>query len=186
MTDHRTLSTQHKSLNAMTVNINGLSKHSYEIVRQYMVTNSVQISCVTQTKKQNPEVPDSSGYLTIPNNSSSNPGQSGGVLLALDVNIKPSVFKLEIETQHSTWAICNVSRKIILVWGVYCRPNSIEEMKRVLYEIRSAIKKRKRFRHVQFSSPWQLQCKAPKLGRQKQCSRGNFERFPTTRRTHSS
>ena len=144
MTDHRTLSTQDKSLKATTVNINGLSKHSYEIVHQYMVTNSVQISCVTETKKQNTEVPDFPGYLTIPNNSSSNPGQSGGVLLALNVNIKPSVFKLEIEIQqHSTWAICNVSRKSILVGGVYCRPNSIEEMKRGLYEIRSAIKKGK-------------------------------------------
>ena len=108
-----------------------------------MVTNSAQISCVTETKKQNTEVPDFPGNLTIPNNSSSNPGQSGGVLLALDVNIKPSVFKLEIEIQHSTWAICMVSRKSILVRGVYCRPNSIEEMKRDLYEIRSAIKKGK-------------------------------------------
>ena len=160
MTDHRTLSTQHKSLKAMTVNINGLSKHSYEIVHQYMITNSVQISCFTETKKQNTEVPDFPGYLTIPNNSSSNPGLSGGVLLALDVNIKPSVLKLEIEIQHYTWAICNVSRKSILVGGVYCRPNSIEEMKRVLYEIRLAIK-RKRFGRVQFSSPWRLQCKAP-------------------------
>ena len=70
--------------------MNGLSKHSYEIVHQYMLTNSVQI-CVTE-KKQNTKVPDFPGYLTIPNNSSSNPGQSGGVLLALDVNIKPSVF----------------------------------------------------------------------------------------------
>ena len=143
MTDHRTLSTQHKSLKATTVNINAFSKHSYEIVHQYMVTNSVQISCVTETKKQNTEVHDFPGYLTLPNNSSSNPGQSGGVLLALEVNIKPSVFKLEIEIQHSTWAICNVSRKSILVGGVYCRPYSIEEMKRVLYEIRSAIKKEK-------------------------------------------
>ena len=132
MTDHRTLSTQHKSLKAMTVYTNGLSKHSYEIVHQYTVTNSVQISCVTETKKQNTEVPDFPEYLTIPNNSSSNPGQSGGVLLALDVSIKPSVFKLEIEIQHFTWAICNVSRKSILVGGVYCRPNSIKEMKRVL------------------------------------------------------
>ena len=114
MTDHRTLSTQHKSLKATTVNINGLSKHYYEIVHQYMVTNSVQISCVTETKKQNTEVPDFPGYLTIPNNSSSNPGQSG-VLLALDVNIEPSVFKLEIEIQHSTWAICNVSRNCICI-----------------------------------------------------------------------
>ena len=108
-----------------------------------MVTNNVQISCVTETKKQNTEVPDFPGFLTTPNNSSSNLGQSRGVLLALDVNIKPSVFKLENEIQHSTWAICNVSRKSILVGGVYCRPNSIEEMKRVLYEIRSAIRKGK-------------------------------------------
>ena len=36
-------------------------KASYEIVHQYMLTNSVQISCVTETNKQNTEVPDFPG-----------------------------------------------------------------------------------------------------------------------------
>ena len=132
--------TKMEYINGLSVNINGLSKHSYEIVHQYMLTNSVQISCVTETNKQNTEVHYFPGYSTIPNNSFSNPDQSVGVLLALDVNIKRSVFNLEIEIQHSIWAICNVSTKSILVGGVYCRSNSIEDLKRVVYEIRLAIK----------------------------------------------
>ena len=147
-----------------------------------MLTNNAQISWVIKTKNQNAEVTDFPEYSIIPNNSSANPGQSEGVLLALDVNIKLNVPNLEIEIQHSTWSICNVSRKSILVGGVYCRPNSIEELKRVLYEIRLAIKKGKKFGHVQFSSPWRLECKASKLGDKSNSDGGNFEQFPTTRR----
>ena len=138
MTDHRTLSKQQKSLKAMTVNINGLSKHSFEIVHQSMLKNRVQISCVTETKKQNTEIPDLLGFFSIPKTFPSNPSQLGGDFLVFDVNIKPSVFNLEIEIQHSTCAICKVSRKSILVGGAHCRPNSIEETKR--NEIRLAKK----------------------------------------------
>ena len=107
-----------------------------------MLTNGMRISCATETKNQIAEVPEFSGLLTIPNNSSSNPGQSGGVLLALDVNIKPSVYNLKIEILHSTRAISNVSRKIILVGGLYCFLNSNEKMKRALNEVRFAMMKR--------------------------------------------
>ena len=53
--------TKMEYINVLSVNIKGLSKRSYEIVHQYMLTNSVQISCVTETNKQNTEVPDFPG-----------------------------------------------------------------------------------------------------------------------------
>ena len=135
MTDHQKLSTQHKSLKTTAVNIKGFSIPSHEAVHQNLLTNGVHISCVTETKKQIEEVPDFPGYLTIPKNSSSNPGQLGEVLLSLDVNIKSSVFSLAVKIQHTTSEIFNVSRKKLLAGGLYCRPNCIEEMKTALNEI---------------------------------------------------
>ena len=104
MTDYQTSSTQHKTLKATTVNINGLSKHSNEIGHHYMLTNGVHISFVTETKKkQKSEIEDFVGYLDIPNNFFSNSYRPRRVLIALDFKIKPSVFNLEIVLQQSYW-----------------------------------------------------------------------------------